>query len=97
MSLILRPFLFILYTNLLIGSAGGRVCQYADNTSLLLADRSLAELFGDCTRTSAVMAVWCRNNSSKLNNDKTFGKRKGNNESFLVTLNYRSIPVVELV
>ena len=96
---ILGPLLFLIYANSLCdGFVSGLMCQYADDTSVMLAHATLAGLSEDCSRAAAKMSDWCRENNLKLNEGKTglilFGKTK-QNESLLARLNHRSIPVLD--
>ena len=98
---ILGPLLFILFVNdLLDGFDEGLVCQYVDDTSLLVAGRSFSNLSRICTQSATQMAQWCTNNSLKLNTEKTgllvFAKRE-NQESPLVILNHKSVPIADSV
>lgn len=54
-----------------------KLCQYADDTSLLLGDRTLAGPFDECTKASAVEAEWYRNITILIKQDYLFlAKRK---------------------
>ena len=96
---VLGPLLFLLYVNEL-GSdlGGGVVCQFADDTSVILADASVAGLSRDCSGTAEMMCRWCTDNHLTLNSDKTglilFNKTPLGSESLLVRLNGKSIPSV---
>ena len=98
---ILGPLLFILYVNDLInGFDAEMVCQYADDTSVLLLGLAMSDLSDGCSQASVKMAQWCEDNFLKLNTNKTgllvFGKRNIQ-ESLLVRLNNVSVPIVESV
>lgn len=99
---ILGPLLFLLYVNNLCdGIAREHICQYADDTSVVLADRTLDSLSVCCSGTAEWMMHWCEQNSLRLNADKTgliqFSKSRIRNESLFVRLNGRSIRVVDSV
>ena len=93
---ILGPLLFLLYANSLSdGFVAGLACQYADDTSVILADPTAGGLSRGCSWIADQMQSWCQNNNLKLNVEKTgliaFNKTK-QNESLLVRLNIKSIP-----
>lgn len=96
---ILGPVLFLIYVNdPPTGFPSGLLCQYADDTSIMLAELSVEALSRDCSVAAEQMRQWCANNSLTLNTDKTglitFEKTIKNNESLYVKLNEKSIPVV---
>lgn len=98
---ILGPLLFLLYVNDLHGEfVSGLVCQYADDTSLVLTDQVLRGLSGACSQTVGTMREWCRKNSLQLNTSKTglltFGKTR-DNESLYVSCDNKSIPLADYV
>lgn len=99
---ILGPTLFLLYVNGLAGGVGvGRVCQYADDTSVVLADPSLSGLAGLSSCAAGAMADWCHDNHLLLNLEKTglitFCKQRNTNMSIYVKINHKSIPVAESI
>lgn len=96
---ILGPLMFILYVNGLSGDlSGGHVCQYADDTSVILSGASVADLSGACSGMVSEMKNWCMTNSLKLNTDKTgvmqFSKTK-TNESLHIRGETRTIPMAD--
>ena len=99
---ILSPILFLLYVNQLGERCGfARVCQYADDTSMIIAGCSTSELSWECSYTTEQMLKWCDENYLRLNSTKTglleFRKQAVLNESLLVRLNNRSIPSIESI
>lgn len=69
---ILRPLLFLLYAKSLCdGFVSGLVCQYADDTSVVLADPSLGGLSEGCSGAAGRMRAWRRGNHLELNEEKT--------------------------
>ena len=97
----LGPRLFISYVNDLQGFDGGMVCQYADDTSVLLAGQFSASLSAFSSNAIAGMSQWCTQNALKLNINKTnlpvFSKTKNNFESLFVNLKNIFVPVAESV
>lgn len=96
----LGPLLFLLYVNSLSSGVGtGLVCQYADDTSVVLAGPSLAGLSEECSLVAGRMAEWCTSNFLRLNSNKTnlvvFRKTGFISESLYVRLNQKSIPAVD--
>lgn len=99
---ILGPILFLLYVNDMPGGIGaGRVCQYADDTSVVLACGSLPVLSELSSRAVESMSDWCGRNHLMLNLGKTglitFTKNSNTKQSIYVKFNHKSIPVAEKV
>lgn len=97
---ILGPLLFLLYINSLSCSISvGRVCQYADDTSVVVADPSLADLSKRGSNAVQQVASWCASNFLKLNSEKTglvqFRKTGSINESLYIKSDHKSIPPVD--
>ena len=99
---ILGPLLFLLYVNDL-GSMGasGLTCQYADDTSVILAGPDLGALSQDCSCAAEEMSLWCKANNLNLNASKTgllqFCNLTMPDESIYIKLNHRSVPVSDNV
>jgi len=95
------PLLFIIYVNdLFRDCSDGLVCQYADDTTLLLAPNSMSELSVACSRGAAEMSAWCKASPLRLNLGKTglmlFSKREGFQPP-LVWLHGASVPSAQSV
>lgn len=99
---ILGPVLFLLYVNGLGGGLlGGLVCQYADDTSVVLCGPDLPGLSGACSRAVEAMRDWCSAYALQLNSTKTglltFRKSPIGSESLYVRFNNQSVPVIESI
>ena len=95
---ILGPLLFLVYVNGLGEDiTANLVCQYADDTSIILARPTMAELSAVCSAAAEQMRVWCGDNQLRLNVDKTgllsFSKQSISEESIYVRLDRKSVPV----
>lgn len=95
---ILGPILFLLYVNDLSNKLNiETVYQFADDTSVILANQNLQDLSIDLTNVSERMANWCNENVLKLNTTKTglivFGNPRNQitNESLYVRLLTKSV------
>lgn len=94
---ILGPLLFIIYVNELSERVDdGMACQYADDTSVILACSTNKTLSSFCSKTLQTMEEWCAENCLRLNVEKTrllnFDKQK-QNYSLYVPCKGGSIPV----
>ena len=92
---ILGPVLFLLYANDLPDFVDGRVCPYADDTSVILAHDSVRALSGACSGAAGQMSDWCERNSLRLNAGKTgllFFEIRKQNISLHVRLDNKSVP-----
>lgn len=99
---ILGPILFLIYANDLAGGLkADRVCQFADDKSVLHMSNSVAGLSQRCTESAGRMKQWCNNNDLILNINKTdlilFSKGANWVESLLVWIDNRSILTSEHV
>lgn len=99
---ILGPLIFLLYVNDLPDCfPDGFICQYADDTSIIMVAPTLSTLAEKCTNTAGFMADWCTNNCLRLNFDKTslltFSKLNSGMESLYVRLNHKSVEVSKSV
>lgn len=107
---ILGPTLFLLYVNSLAAKLEAatssdrsqrRICQYADDTSVIISARGSADLSAACSHTAKEMLDWCSDHCLKLNTGKTglitFSKGSVMNQSLYVTLYHKSIPIAENV
>lgn len=107
---ILGPLLFLLYVNNIgrdiesapdVGTSLRRVCQYADDTSAVIAAASYADLSLSCSHVAGQMSDWCKNNCLRLNTSKTglitYSKTSGLDQSLYVKLNHKSLPIAESV
>ena len=97
---VLGSLLFILYVNGLCDSfVGSLICQYADDTSVVLSGSSFSGLSEACSGVVKNMQDWCTGHALKLNPEKTslitFSETRNKSESLLVRCNHRSIPEVE--
>ena len=99
---ILGPLLFLLYVNELSREFHGKaVCQYADDTSVVLTGDDLSNLSGVCSQTIEEMQTWCQGNCLKLNADKTgllvFSKVREFQSLYVRGLGSKSVPKSESV
>lgn len=107
---VLGPTLFLLYVNDLgvkleaapnSGHSLRRICQYADDTSAIVAANDFSTLSEVCRHTTKQMSGWCTDYCLTLNAQKTglitFNKGVGVNQSLYVTLHHRTIPITDNV
>jgi len=99
---ILGPLLFILYVNdLNVALERGKICQYADDTSVIVCRPSINQLSTDFCRIVREMLEWCDKNSLHLNLDKTrllhFGKSIDKMASIYIHINHKSLPCTDSV
>lgn len=98
---ILGPLLFLLYVNGLGDRfPAGMLCQFADDTSVVMASPTVGGLSRGCSGAVEWMSDWCNENMLALNANKTglmvFTKTI-QRESLYVTLNRKTVPAVEKV
>jgi len=98
---ILGPLLFLVYVNELAERLNGKMgCQYADDTSVVLADLSENALSAACSFAIQDMENWCSDNCLKLNLQKNalinFSKSKPN-YSLYVPSHGKATPVSESI
>lgn len=97
---ILGPFLFNLYINDIIDiNLQAKYIIYADDTSIFLIGNSVDELIDEANLTLQKLEEWARQNSFKLNTNKTKAmlfrsKNKKNTVNKNITLNYSPIALV---
>ncbi|CAH1977118.1 unnamed protein product, partial [Acanthoscelides obtectus] len=94
---ILGPLLFLLYVNGLRDRfMEGLICQYADDTTVVLTASDMSGLSGVCSCAVGTMQDWCKDYALRLNADKTglltFSKSSARDESLLVRCNSGPIP-----
>ena len=69
---ILGPTFFIIYVNDIASQIkSGKLCQYADDTSLVVSGSTMASVASGCATAVQDMSDWCVGQQLKLNTDKT--------------------------
>ena len=98
---ILAPTLFNIYVNDLTSAfASGTLCQYADDTSLIVAADSMVSVAEQCKTAISNMSDWCIENRLQLNGKKTALLQFCNSaisRSIYVNYNGKSIPTDSVV
>ena len=102
-GLVLGPFLFIIFINdLHKGARFSKVTHFADDTNLLLVDKSLKKINKHVNHNLALISVWLRANKISLNTGKTGivlfrSKRKTITKKLNFRISGQNIPISKSV